>query len=96
MDAFVIGRQLVGAATSVVANYRAACRSRSPAEFAAIIGKVAEEADESELWLDLTIAAGIVTDKEARRLFAESGQLTAIFTSSRDTAKANLSARRSS
>jgi four helix bundle protein len=94
MDAFFVGRQLIKAATSVAANYRAACRSRSPAEFSAIIGKVAEEADESELWLDFTIAADIVADSEARRLFAESGQLTAIFTRSRDTAKANLAARR--
>jgi four helix bundle protein len=48
-----IGRQLSRAATGVGANYRAACRSRSEAEFAARIGVVLEEADESAFWLEL-------------------------------------------
>jgi four helix bundle protein len=49
----VMGRQLLKAGTSVAANYRSACRSRSHAEFTARIGVVLEEADESELWLEL-------------------------------------------
>ena len=48
-----IGNQLVRSGTSVGANYRAACRARSRAEFAAKIGVVAEEADESVYWLEL-------------------------------------------
>jgi four helix bundle protein len=43
----VIGKQLLRSATSVGANYRAACRGRSPAEFCAKMGVVEEEADES-------------------------------------------------
>ena len=39
--------------TSVGANYRAACRSRSRAEFAAKLGIVAEEADETVYWLEM-------------------------------------------
>jgi four helix bundle protein len=50
-EAADIGRQLSRAATAVAANYRAACRSRSDAEFAARVGVVLEEADESAFWL---------------------------------------------
>jgi four helix bundle protein len=54
-DAADIGRQLTRAATAVAANYRSACRSRSNAEFAARIGVVLEEADESAFWLETSI-----------------------------------------
>ena len=50
-----IGNQLVRAGTSVGANYRAACRARSKAEFIARLGVVEEEADESEYWMELII-----------------------------------------
>src|SRR5260370_11994598 len=50
----VLANQLARSATSVGANYRAACRARSPAEFASKLGTVAEEADESLYWLELT------------------------------------------
>jgi four helix bundle protein len=90
MEAEIIGRQLIKAATGVAANYRAACRARSRTEFIARIGTVAEEADESQFWLDFTVALPIVADAESRRLLAESSELTAIVTASRNTAKANL------
>ena len=48
-----IGNQLVRCGTSAGANYRAACRSRSRAEFGAKLGVVAEEADETVYWLEL-------------------------------------------
>ena len=54
-----IGNQLVRSGTSVGANYRAACRGRSKAEFAAKIGTVAEEADESAFWMELIMEAGV-------------------------------------
>jgi four helix bundle protein len=94
IDGYVVARQLIKAATSVAANYRAACRARTPDEFAAKIVLVCEEADESQLWLDLSLAAPIVQDAEALRLYRESRELTAIFTKSRDTAKRNIAARR--
>jgi len=50
-----IGGQLVRSGTSVAANYRAACRARSKAEFISRLGVVEEEADESALWLELII-----------------------------------------
>jgi four helix bundle protein len=53
LDGRTVGAQLLRAATSVAANYRAACRGRSRAEFIAKLGVVLEEADESLLWLEL-------------------------------------------
>ena len=47
------GSQLIRCGTSVAANYRAACRARSKAEFVAKIGLVEEEADESAFWMEL-------------------------------------------
>jgi four helix bundle protein len=54
-EARVIGRQLLRSGTSVAANYRAVCRSRSRAEFIAKVGVVVEEADETVLWLELLV-----------------------------------------
>ncbi len=51
----VMGRQLLRSATSVGANYRAACRARSQADFVSKIGVVEEEADESAYWLELLL-----------------------------------------
>src|SRR5262249_28331356 len=56
----VVANQLIRAATSVAANYRAACRARSRAEFASKIGNVEEEADESAFWLELSNEAGLL------------------------------------
>ena len=77
-----IGRQLSRAATSVGANYRAACRARSDEEFAARIGVVLEEADESSFWLEIVTEDGISKCQLAFRLLDEANQLTAIFAAS--------------
>ncbi len=55
-----VGGQLVRAGTSVAANYRAACRGRSRAEFIAKLGTVEEEADESAFWLELIIEGSLL------------------------------------
>ncbi|MGE5084161.1 MAG: four helix bundle protein, partial [Acidobacteriota bacterium] len=52
-DAQVLGKQLLRCGTAVAANYRAACRSRSRAEWLAKIGVVVEEADEAVFWLEM-------------------------------------------
>jgi four helix bundle protein len=91
MDGYIVARQLIRSGTSVAANYRAACRARSAAEFVSRIAVAAEEADESQLWLDVTIDVPILDDPEVRRLFAESTELLKILTASRNTAKRNLS-----
>ena len=82
-----IGNQLVRSGTSVGANYRAACRSRSKAEFIAKIGVVAEEADESAFWLELLMDANILKTDLVSPLHQEAEELTAIFTASGRTAK---------
>ena len=86
-DTQVLGKQLLRCGTSVAANYRAACRARSKAEFIARIGIVAEEADEAVLWLELLIESGIIKSQMTESLLKEARELTAILTASRQTAK---------
>jgi four helix bundle protein len=84
-----IGNQLVRSGTSVGANYRAACRSRSKAEFIAKIGTVAEEADESAFWLEMIMEGGLLKNELVIALHREAEELAAIFTASGRTAKYN-------
>ena len=84
-----IGNQLIRSATSVGANYRAACRGRSKAEFIAKIGTVAEEADESAFWLELIMDGSLLKSDLVIPLHREAEELTAIFTASGRTAKQN-------
>jgi four helix bundle protein len=81
-----VGRQLSRAATGVAANYRAACRSRSDAEFAARIGVVLEEADEAAFWVEI-VTEGFSKTPKAMELLDEANQLTAIFAASSITAR---------
>jgi len=85
----VIGRQLLRCATSVGANYRAACRARSKADFIAKSGIAEEEADESVYWLEMLVEATIVNPSRITKLLAGANELTAIMASSRITAKKN-------
>jgi four helix bundle protein len=71
----------------MAANYRAAGRSRSKAEFVAKIGVVVEEADETVFWLEMLADSGIVSSAKLANLLVEATQLVAIFTASRKTAK---------
>ncbi len=86
-EANVIGSQILRAATSTAANYRAAGRSRSKAEFIAKIGVVIEEADETVFWLELLVDSGIVPAAKLEPMLDEANQLLAIFAASRRTAK---------
>src|SRR3982750_4074214 len=81
-----VANQLVRSATSVGANYRAACRGRSRAEFASKIGTVAEEADESLYWLEVIDERRLVPHQKVASLLKEADELTAIFTSARRSA----------
>src|SRR5436190_24343829 len=85
----VLANQLARSATSVGANYRAACRARSRAEFTAKLGTVAEEADETVYWLELVREGGLLADTQIEPLLAEANELTAIFTSARRTSSQN-------
>jgi four helix bundle protein len=86
-DGYVVAKQLIKAATGTAANYRASCRSRSRDDFVSRMSIVAEEADESQFWLDVAIASGMVSREKGSVLLAEASELTAIFTTSRNTAK---------
>ena len=74
--------------TSIGANYRAAGRARSKAEFAAKIGIVVEEADETVFWLELLVETGIVPEAKLSELLKEANELVAIFVASQRTARA--------
>ena len=87
-----LGRQLVMAGTSVGANYRAACRARSRAEFVAKVGVVEEEADESAYWIEMIVAAGIVPLRRVAALLKEADELVAIMASSRISASTRRAA----
>jgi len=83
----VIGRQVLRSGTSVAANYRAACRARSKAEFVAKIGVVVEEIDETVFWLELLVETGIVARSKMESLQKEATELLAIFAASQHTAR---------
>ena len=83
----VIGKQLLRSATSVGANYRAACRARSKREFIAKIGIVEEESDESLFWLELIVEASLMRPSRVAHLLREADELTAIFVATGRTAK---------
>jgi four helix bundle protein len=77
-----IANQLTRSGTSVAANYRAACRARSKAEFISKIGTVEEEADESALWMEPIIEDKLLPEKKVRSLHAEASELVAIMAAS--------------
>jgi four helix bundle protein len=84
-----IGRQFLRSGTSLAANYRAACRARSAADFISKIGVVAEEADETLFWFELILDAQLVRPKLLESLMKECEELLKIFSASLATAKRN-------
>ena len=85
-----IGGQLVRAGSSVGANYRAACRGRSKAEFVAKLGIAEEEADESAYWMEVIIEGCLLKQKQVEPLLNEAEELTKIFAQSRISASRTL------
>jgi four helix bundle protein len=86
-DARILGKQLLRSGTSIGANYRAACRGRSRAEFVAKFGIVLEEADGTAFWLELMQDAGIFPEEKLRAIVQEAKELVAISVASVRTAK---------
>jgi four helix bundle protein len=82
-----VGGQLTRCSTSVPANYRAACRARSKAEFIAKMGIVEEEADESAFWIEFAVDSSLTTSTRISALLDEANQLLAIFVASINTAR---------
>ena len=85
----VLGDQLLRSATSVAANYRAACKGRSRAEFIAKLGTVEEEADECQLWIELIGDAALIHKQLLASLLSEAREITAIAAASRKSAFRN-------
>ncbi|MBA3385970.1 MAG: four helix bundle protein [Chthoniobacterales bacterium] len=84
-----VANRIIRSGTSVGANYRAACRARSRAEFIAKIGVVEEEANETAFWLELIIESGLLKKEMVRPLLVEAGELVAIMAASRKSGIAN-------
>lgn len=94
IGADALARQLVRAGMGVAGNYRGACRGRSHAEFTARLGVVLEEADESELWLEIAAERRMGDSPKRTWLLDESGQLRAIFSKGCMTARSRESRKR--
>ncbi|PYX72960.1 MAG: four helix bundle protein [Acidobacteria bacterium] len=86
-EARILGKQVLRSGTSVGANYRAACRSRSKAEFIAKLGMVLEEVDETVFWMELMLDSSIFPKNRLNSLLKEANELTSIFVTSLRTAK---------
>ena len=85
-----IGNQLLRSGMSVGANYRAACRGKSKADFIAKAGISLEEADECLYWMEMLQEANIVPIERLKDFMKEANELVAIFTASVKTARAHL------
>ncbi len=82
----IVANQLGRSGTSVGANYRAACRARSKADFISKLGIVEEESDESCYWLELIIEGRMLPTGQVEPLLKEANEITAIVVASRKTA----------
>jgi four helix bundle protein len=89
MPAQTIGKQLLRAATSVGANYRAAVRGRSRGDFVSRMGIVEEECDEALYWIDVLVELGFVSTARVEELRGEANEIIAITVSSIKTARKN-------
>lgn len=83
----ILGRQLRRSGTSVGANYRAAKRAKSNADFIHKMGTVEEEADESGYWLELLLESNKCAAISANPLLGEADELVAITVASINTAR---------
>ena len=91
MAGAVLSRQLVRSATSVGANYRAACRGRSVADVISRLGVVEEEADETMYWLELIRDAGLLSSARIKPHYDEANEIVAMTVASIRTLRARRS-----
>lgn len=83
----VLGNQLLRSGTSVGANYRAACRAKSTADFVNKLKIVEEESDESLFWMELLVESGITPQQKLAELMKEGDELVAITVSALKTTR---------
>ncbi|MBK7427737.1 MAG: four helix bundle protein, partial [Saprospiraceae bacterium] len=79
----VINYQITKSGTSMYANFRAALRARSKAEFFSKLSIVVEEADETEMWLDLLIASAILPEESLKDIHNECIELMKVLSQMR-------------
>ena len=85
----VLARQVLRSGTSVGANYRAACRAKSRADFISKMGTVEEECDETIYWLELLVESGQIKLSRVQALTNEANELLKIIVASSKTARWN-------
>ena len=83
----VVADQLIRAATSVAANYRSACRSRSAGDFRNKLAIAEEECDEAVFWIEFARDHGLVKDGRVSCLLSEAHELLAMLVASRKTSR---------
>ena len=88
-EAQVIGKQVLRSGTSVGAQYREACRAKSPADFVNMMTGALKELDETVYWLELLVEGEIIPDIKLENLQNETNELIALFVSSINTSKRN-------
>ncbi len=81
----IIAGQLIRSATSVAANYRAACRARSPNDFRNKLSICEEECDEAAFWIEFAKDHGLVSEEQVKGLLAECNEIVAMIVASRKT-----------
>ncbi|MBR5642800.1 MAG: four helix bundle protein [Salinivirgaceae bacterium] len=82
-ESWVIGKQFIRSATSIAANYRAACRARSGNEFFSKICIVVEETDETMFWLEMLDETGIVATEKISPIYDECEEILKIMVTTR-------------
>ena len=85
LTAEVIGKQVLLSATSVGANYRAACRGKSTADLISKLKIVEEETDQTLYWMEILIEAGIIDAEKIQSLMAETNEILAMTVASIQT-----------
>jgi four helix bundle protein len=86
---FTISNQIIRSSTSMEANYRAALRGRSRAEFLSKLGIVEEESDETQYWLELLLDSNLASNEQIEPLWKECDELLAIVVSTINTTRKN-------
>ena len=88
-EARIVGRQLLRSSSSVGANYRAACRARSQAEFHSKLSIVVEEADESVFWMEILVESEVIKQEELNNLMKEANEILKVVSTARKTSVTN-------
>ena len=83
----VVSRQLIRCATSVGANYRAACRAKSRVDFIAKLKIVEEECDESLYWMEMLVRSGLIAEDGVSSLIQEANEILSMVVTSIKTAR---------